>query len=144
MLMRSNKDETAVHGCHWPGDMTVCMLKVLINESINESFILTRYAEELKILFKIRTCKNKIYHNYSHVILFNFKNSKKPHTKNVTRITIILVLKTVKSYNRARHVLKNCNRAIYFWSPNYKTRSIKLKSRNLLLNSLASLERPLE
>ena len=65
----------------------------------------------------MRTCINKIYNNYSHIILlFNFKSNKRPHTKNVTRKTIILVLKTVKIYNRAliRHVLKNCNRAMYF------------------------------
>ena len=29
MLMSPNKDETAVHGCHWPGDMAVHMRKVL-------------------------------------------------------------------------------------------------------------------
>ena len=31
-----------------------------INQSINQSFTLTRYVEELKPLFKIRTCINKI------------------------------------------------------------------------------------
>ena len=95
-----------------------------INQSINQSFILTRYVRELKSSFKIRPCINKIYNNYSYIILFNLKNNsvnkyidiknlvkktkykklkptKKPHTKNVTRKTIILVLKTVKSYNRA-------------------------------------------
>ena len=29
MLMSPNKDETAVHGCHCPGDMAVCMREVL-------------------------------------------------------------------------------------------------------------------
>ena len=29
MLMSPNKDETAVHGCHCPGDMAVLMRKVL-------------------------------------------------------------------------------------------------------------------
>ena len=29
MLMKRNKDETAVHGCHCPGDMAVRMGKVL-------------------------------------------------------------------------------------------------------------------
>ena len=29
MLMRPNKAETAVHGCHCPGDMAVRMRKVL-------------------------------------------------------------------------------------------------------------------
>ena len=31
MLMRPNKDEleTTVHGCHFPGDMAVCIRKVL-------------------------------------------------------------------------------------------------------------------
>ena len=29
MLMSPNKDETAVHGCHCPGDMAVRMRKVL-------------------------------------------------------------------------------------------------------------------
>ena len=29
MLMRPNKAETAVHGCHCPGDMAVRMCKVL-------------------------------------------------------------------------------------------------------------------
>ena len=28
MLMRPNKAETAVRGCHFPGDMVVCMRKV--------------------------------------------------------------------------------------------------------------------
>ena len=71
----------------------------------NQSFILTRYVKELQNSFKIRTCINKIYNNYSYVIiLFNFKNNsiniqklsnknikykklkpaKKPYTKNVT------------------------------------------------------------
>ena len=26
MLMRPNKDETAIHGCHYPGDIAVRML----------------------------------------------------------------------------------------------------------------------
>ena len=30
MLMRPNKAETAVHGCHCPGDMAECMRKVLV------------------------------------------------------------------------------------------------------------------
>ena len=29
MPMSPNKDETAVHGCHYPGDMAVRMCKVL-------------------------------------------------------------------------------------------------------------------
>ena len=29
MLMRPNKAETAIHGCHCPGDMAVHMRKVL-------------------------------------------------------------------------------------------------------------------
>ena len=29
MPMSPNKDETAVHGCHWPGDMAVRMRKIL-------------------------------------------------------------------------------------------------------------------
>jgi len=29
MLMSSNKDKTAVHGCHYPGDVAVHMRKVL-------------------------------------------------------------------------------------------------------------------
>ena len=43
--------------------------------SINQSFILTRYVEVLENSFKIRTCINKIYNNYSYIILFNFKNN---------------------------------------------------------------------
>ena len=46
-----------------------------INQSINQSFILTRNVTELKNSFKIRTCINKIYNNYSYIILFNFKNN---------------------------------------------------------------------
>ena len=43
---------------------------------INQSFILTRYVEEQENSFKKRTCINKIYNNYSYVmILFNFKNN---------------------------------------------------------------------
>ena len=77
--------------------------RVLV-QSINQSFILTRYVKELKNSFKIRTCINKIYNkkpgdkNIKHKKL---KPTKKLHTKNVTRKTIIIVLKTVKSYNRA-------------------------------------------
>ena len=37
-------------------------------KSINQSFILTRYVKELKNSFKIRTCINKIYNNYSYII----------------------------------------------------------------------------
>ena len=48
---------------------------VYINQSINQSFILTRCVKELKNLFKIRTCINKIYNNYNYIILFNFKNN---------------------------------------------------------------------
>ena len=44
--------------------------------SISQSFILTRYVEVLENSLKIRTCINKIYNNYSYVmILFNFKNN---------------------------------------------------------------------
>ena len=42
-----------------------------MNQSINQSFILTRYVKELKNSFKIRTCMDKIYSNYSYMILFN-------------------------------------------------------------------------
>ena len=46
------------------------------NQPINQSFILTRYVEELKNSFKIRTCMNKTYNNYTHIIiLFYFKNN---------------------------------------------------------------------
>ena len=49
---------------------------ISINQSINQSFILTRYVKELENSFKIRTCINKIYNNYGYVkILFNFKNN---------------------------------------------------------------------
>ena len=37
-------------------------------KSINQSFILTRYVKELEYSFKIRTCINKIYNNYSYII----------------------------------------------------------------------------
>ena len=47
-----------------------------INQSINQSFILTCCVEELKNWFKIRKSLNKIYNNYSYVlILFYFKNN---------------------------------------------------------------------
>ena len=46
-----------------------------INQSINQSLISIRYVKELKNSFKIRTCINKIYNNYSYIILFNFKNN---------------------------------------------------------------------
>ena len=52
-----------------------CLANQSINQSINQSFILTRYVKELKNSFKIRTCINKIYNNYSYIILFNFKNN---------------------------------------------------------------------
>ena len=57
-------------------------------QSINQSFILTRYVEELENLFKIRTCINKIYNNYSYVIiLFNFKNNSIYIKKNIVMKT---------------------------------------------------------
>ena len=84
----------------------VCHPKFCISiQSVNQSFILTRYVEDLENSFKIRTCINKISYNYGCVIiLFNFKNNsiniqklsnknikykklkpaKKPYTKNVT------------------------------------------------------------
>ena len=46
-----------------------------VNQSINHYFILTRYVKELKNSFKIQTCINKIYNNYSYIILFSFKNN---------------------------------------------------------------------
>ena len=46
------------------------------NQPINQSFTLTRYVEELKNSFKIRTCINKIYNNYSYIIILSyFKNN---------------------------------------------------------------------
>ena len=47
-----------------------------INQSINQSFILTHYVEEIENSFKIRRRITKICNNYSYVIiLFNFKNN---------------------------------------------------------------------
>ena len=47
-----------------------------LSPSINQSFILTRYVEELENSFKIQRCITKICNNYSYVIiLFNFKNN---------------------------------------------------------------------
>ena len=43
--------------------------------TINQSFILTRYVEELKNSFEIRTC-TKIFNNYGYIIIsFNFKKN---------------------------------------------------------------------
>ena len=54
-------------------ELLKCWL-VSVSQSINQSFILARYNEELKNSFKIRTCINKIYNNYSYnnynIILF--------------------------------------------------------------------------
>ena len=60
-------------GLYFRTGFTVCHFA--INQSINQSFILTRYVRELKSSFKIRPCINKIYNNYSYIILFNFKNN---------------------------------------------------------------------
>ena len=43
-------------------------------QSINQWFILTRYVEELENLFKIQTCINEIYNNYSYVIISVYFN----------------------------------------------------------------------
>ena len=52
-----------------------------INQSINQSFILTCYVEELENSFKIRTCINIIDNNYSYVmILFNFLKQLNKYT----------------------------------------------------------------
>ena len=46
MLMRPNKTETAVHGCHFPGDTAVCMGKVLA-----KSWVGVRVCQLLLLLF---------------------------------------------------------------------------------------------
>ena len=69
----------------------------MIKKIVTSKNMYSCVASKLRNSFKIRTCINKIYNNYSHIIIFNFKNNKKPHTKNVTRKTTILVLKTLKT-----------------------------------------------
>ena len=41
MLMSPNKDETAGHGCHCPGDLAVRMREVLARPSVGECVPLT-------------------------------------------------------------------------------------------------------
>ena len=61
-----------------------------------------RHQKALKLVQNTnRTCINKIYNNFSHIILLNFRNNKNPNAKNGTWKTIILVLKTVENYNCA-------------------------------------------
>ena len=67
------------------------------HQSIKQSFILTRYDSILKTTQYIYTYKKLGNKNIKYKEL---KPTKKPHTKNATRKTMILVLKTVKSYNR--------------------------------------------
>ena len=70
--------------CNFQRVSTLCESEIVlrgwliesINQSINQSFILTRYVKELKNSFKIRTCINKIYNNYSYIILFNLKKKQ--------------------------------------------------------------------
>ena len=57
-----------------------------------------RYYSILKTIQIIDTYKKLGIKNITYKKL---KPTKKPHTRNVTRKTIILVLKTVESYNRA-------------------------------------------
>ena len=57
MLMRPNKAETAVHGCHCPGDVAVRMCKVQTvrwNSSVSLAFtvVLKRLVKQRKHLFK--------------------------------------------------------------------------------------------
>ena len=52
----------------WSTTLVICF------QSINQSFILTRYVEELENLFKIQTCINEIYNNYSYVIIWVYFN----------------------------------------------------------------------
>ena len=103
-----------------------------INQSINQSFILTRYVEELKKLVQNTNEYHKIYNNYSYVIiLFYFKNNSinilKLSNKNKykkLKPTKSHILKTRQenyktSYKKLqsctiKHVLKNYIRAIYF------------------------------
>ena len=96
------------------------------NHTISDVF---QFAEEIR---ELDFNEDDILVSYDVSALFLNKNikykkqkpTKKPHTKNVTRKTIILVLKQLKAT-----------------IVHYKTRSKKLQSCNLLLKSLASLER---
>ena len=56
MLMRSNKAETAVHGCHCPGDMAVRMRKVL-----------TRPWIGFRVCHLLLLLLNKLKHCFMHV-----------------------------------------------------------------------------
>ena len=46
MLMRPNKAETAVHGCHYPGDMALSMRKTLARALVS-----VRVCHLLSVLF---------------------------------------------------------------------------------------------
>ena len=49
---------------------------VFLQLTINQSIIyFNTLRQRAKNSFKIRTCINKIYNNYSYIILFNFKNN---------------------------------------------------------------------
>ena len=50
--MRSNKAETAVHGCHCPGDMAARMRKVLVRPWIG-----VRVCHLLLLLFRVSVAK---------------------------------------------------------------------------------------
>ena len=57
MLMRPNKAETAVHGCHCPGDMAVRMRKVLARPWVG-----VRVCHLLLLLFLI----DLAFHDFSY------------------------------------------------------------------------------
>ena len=62
--------------------------------SINQSFILTRYVEVLENSFKIRTCINKIYNNYSYVMIL-FNEHKKLSNMNIKYKKLRATKKTI-------------------------------------------------
>ena len=64
-----------------------------MNESINHFNTLRQRAKKTKYRYKKILGNTNIEYKRPKLI-------KKPRTKNMTRKTIILVLKTVKSYNR--------------------------------------------
>ena len=78
MLMRPNKADTAVHGCHCPGYMTVSVRKVLARPSVG-----VRVCHLLFIV--VFTAKAELS---CEIYKFNFKETASGKVKSISVITV--------------------------------------------------------
>ena len=60
--MRPNKAETAVHGCNCPGDMVVCMLKVLASSWVGVLSVSLAFTGYLDVIYSAARVLNPLAH----------------------------------------------------------------------------------